>query len=35
LESALTAAGDLVTHPALWPESGGLDGFQIIRLTRV
>ncbi len=34
LESALTAAGDLVTHPALWPESGGLDGFQIIRLTR-
>ncbi len=34
LEAALTPKGDLVTHPAQWPDRGGIDGFQIFRLTR-
>ncbi len=29
-----TAEGDLRTHPALLPESGGMDGFFIARLTK-
>jgi 16S rRNA (cytosine967-C5)-methyltransferase len=34
LEAALTAAGDLRTTPAMWPERGGLDGFFVARLRR-
>ena len=34
LAASPTGEGDLVTHPAIWPETGGLDGFQIFRLTR-
>lgn len=34
LDAALTAAGDLQTTPALWPERGGLDGFFIARMRR-
>lgn len=30
----LTDAGDLHTHPAHWPEIGGLDGFYAARLVR-
>ena len=30
----LTDAGDLRTHPAHWPEIGGLDGFYAARLVR-
>ena len=30
----LTDAGDLHTHPAHWPEIGGLDGFFAARLVR-
>jgi 16S rRNA (cytosine967-C5)-methyltransferase len=30
----LTAAGDLRTHPGLWPGRGGLDGFYAARLRR-
>jgi 16S rRNA (cytosine967-C5)-methyltransferase len=34
LETALTTGGYLRTHPALWPELGGLDGFFIARFRR-
>jgi 16S rRNA (cytosine967-C5)-methyltransferase len=34
LEKALTSEGYLRTHPALWPEEGGLDGFFIARFRR-
>ena len=30
----ITAAGDMRTHPAYWPEIGGLDGFYAARLLR-
>ncbi|WP_227321806.1 RsmB/NOP family class I SAM-dependent RNA methyltransferase [Acidisoma silvae] len=35
LESAVTREGYVRTHPALWPEEGGLDGFFIARLRRL
>jgi 16S rRNA (cytosine967-C5)-methyltransferase len=31
---ALTADGFLRTHPGLWPERGGMDGFFAARLRR-
>ena len=31
LHAALTAAGTLRTHPGLWPEQGGMDGFYAAR----
>jgi 16S rRNA (cytosine967-C5)-methyltransferase len=34
-ETALTAEGFVRTHPALWPDWGGMDGFFIGRLLRV
>jgi 16S rRNA (cytosine967-C5)-methyltransferase len=34
LPEAVTAAGDIRTHPGLWPERGGMDGFFIARLVR-
>jgi 16S rRNA (cytosine967-C5)-methyltransferase len=34
LPEARTAQGDLRTHPAQWPESGGLDGFFSARFVR-
>jgi 16S rRNA (cytosine967-C5)-methyltransferase len=34
LPEALTASGHLRTHPGLWPEYGGMDGFFIARLAR-
>lgn len=34
LAEALTAEGFLRTHPALWAERGGMDGFFIARLVR-
>jgi 16S rRNA (cytosine967-C5)-methyltransferase len=33
LSEAMTAAGDIRTHPGLWPARGGLDGFFIACLT--
>ncbi|MEZ5960906.1 MAG: transcription antitermination factor NusB [Hyphomonadaceae bacterium] len=30
----ITADGDMRTHPGLWPEIGGLDGFYAARLVR-
>jgi 16S rRNA (cytosine967-C5)-methyltransferase len=30
----ITADGDMRTHPGLWPEIGGLDGFYAARLLR-
>lgn len=33
LAHAITPHGDLRTHPGLWPESGGMDGFYAARLT--
>jgi len=35
LPEARTAEGDLRTHPGLWPELGGMDGFFAARLVRV
>ena len=35
LELAVTGAGHLATHPGLWPEFGGLDGFFVARFVRV
>ncbi len=32
---AITKEGHLRTHPGLWPERGGLDGFFAARLCRV
>ncbi len=34
LPAALTPAGHLRTHPGLWPERGGMDGFFAARLVR-
>jgi 16S rRNA (cytosine967-C5)-methyltransferase len=34
LPDAVTAQGDVRTHPGLWPERGGMDGFFIARLVR-
>lgn len=34
LPEAMTPAGDICTHPGLWPEAGGMDGFFIARLVR-
>ncbi|HEY1856866.1 RsmB/NOP family class I SAM-dependent RNA methyltransferase, partial [Acidocella sp.] len=34
MPEAVTAQGDVRTHPGLWPERGGLDGFFIARLVR-
>jgi 16S rRNA (cytosine967-C5)-methyltransferase len=35
LPEALTPEGYLRTHPALWPDHGGMDGFFAARLVRV
>ena len=35
IPQARTAAGHVRTHPALWPELGGMDGFFAARLRRV
>jgi 16S rRNA (cytosine967-C5)-methyltransferase len=35
LPEALTADGFLHTHPGMWPERGGMDGFFAARLVRV
>ena len=32
LPEAVTEAGDVRTHPGMWPELGGMDGFFIARL---
>jgi len=34
LAEAITPLGDLRTHPGLWPEAGGMDGFYAARLRR-
>jgi 16S rRNA (cytosine967-C5)-methyltransferase len=34
LPEAVTAQGDVRTHPGLWPERGGMDGFFIARLVQ-
>jgi 16S rRNA (cytosine967-C5)-methyltransferase len=34
LEGAITAAGDVMTLPAMWPDRGHLDGFYIARLRK-
>ena len=34
LPDAVTEKGDICTHPGLWPELGGMDGFFIARLVR-
>ncbi len=34
LPEAVTPQGDIRTHPGLWPERGGMDGFFIARLVR-
>jgi 16S rRNA (cytosine967-C5)-methyltransferase len=34
LPEAETPAGDIRTHPGMWPERGGLDGFFIGRMVR-
>lgn len=34
LPEAITRHGDLATHPGLWPEHGGMDGFFAARLMR-
>jgi 16S rRNA (cytosine967-C5)-methyltransferase len=34
LPQAVTARKDIKTHPGLWPERGGIDGFFIARLTK-
>ena len=35
LPEALTPDGDLRTHPGLWPERGGMDGFFAARLIKL
>ncbi|MDD2704540.1 MAG: transcription antitermination factor NusB [Acidocella sp.] len=34
LPDAVTPQGDIRTHPGLWPELGGMDGFFIARLVK-
>lgn len=34
LPEAVTPEGDVRTHPGLWPEAGGMDGFFIAQLVR-
>ena len=34
MPEAVTPQGDVCTHPGLWPERGGMDGFFIARLVR-
>ena len=34
LETAVTAEGDVMTLPSMWPERGHLDGFYIARLVK-
>ncbi len=34
LPEAVTPEGDVRTHPGLWPEKGGMDGFFIARLIK-
>lgn len=34
LPEAITPAGDLRTHPGLWPDRGGMDGFFAARLIK-
>ncbi len=34
LEAAVTAEGDVATHPGMWADRGGMDGFFIARLRR-
>jgi 16S rRNA (cytosine967-C5)-methyltransferase len=34
LPEAVTAQKNIRTHPGLWPERGGMDGFFIARLTK-
>jgi len=34
LPEAVTAQGDISTHPGLWPERGGMDGFFIAQLVK-
>ncbi|MDE8347846.1 MAG: rRNA cytosine-C5-methylase, partial [Acidocella sp.] len=34
LPEAITSGGDLRTHPGLWPEHGGMDGFFACRLIK-
>jgi 16S rRNA (cytosine967-C5)-methyltransferase len=34
IPKAVTAAGDVRTHPGLWPERGGMDGFFIAALVK-
>lgn len=34
LPEAVTPQGDIRTHPGLWPERGGMDGFFIARLVK-
>jgi 16S rRNA (cytosine967-C5)-methyltransferase len=35
LPEAITQDGDLRTHPGLWPDKGGMDGFFAARLVRL
>jgi 16S rRNA (cytosine967-C5)-methyltransferase len=35
LPEALTPDGWLRTHPGMWPERGGMDGFFAARLVKV
>ena len=35
LPEALTKEGYLHTHPGLWPDRGGMDGFFAARLIRI
>ncbi|OYV81596.1 MAG: rRNA cytosine-C5-methylase, partial [Acidiphilium sp. 21-68-69] len=34
LEAAVTADGDVATHPGMWASQGGMDGFFMARLRR-
>ena len=34
LTEAVTTEGDVLTHPAIWADKGGIDGFYIARLLR-
>jgi 16S rRNA (cytosine967-C5)-methyltransferase len=34
LPEAMTGQGDVRTHPGIWPERGGLDGFFVARLVK-
>ena len=35
LPEAGTPEGDIRTHPGMWPQRGGLDGFFIARLAKL